>query len=678
VTVVRRLLHALLRLAAGSTLLALHGSTPPTGEPVPPPQHSGITIPSPPYLWPTDAGTVVTSTFGEYRSTHFHAGIDISTGDDTGYRVFAVLDGDVRRVTITATGYGKILRLRHADGTMTGYAHLRGFAPAIEARVHAEQQRLGRYPIDLRFAPGEFPVRRGDVIGYSGDTGIGTPHLHFEVADTGGYPLNPLLVLRGALADALSPLPTRIAVVPLGAGSEVDGGWEPKVYSVRPAGRGQGIVRERVTIAGSAGFLVEARDPAPGTRFLRGVFRYRLLVDEREVYTVTMGRLPRPYPYQVELHYDRSIRHDGRGRFERLFSFAGPALPIGVPSAAGAGAVGMPNLAPGLHRFTIIAEDIAGNSSRIAGEFRYSGPLRHDVDSAWIPLQRSEEAQGLRLEATADGELVTVLLSASEPLDRPPIVGVIEGPTSRAFPAREAGVNRFVVRFAPGDAWSGTRRIEARGTSHGRPVSGATEISLYPIDPDAPGALTLWGGELRLTWDAGAVYRRVFFQSERSDGPDGRQYLLQPEATVVRSRVRVMLRPPGVDSTEGLYFRGRGRWVLLGRHAGGSWQGELQERFGAVAVLPDDTAPEVYQLRITGGARPRIAFRFRDDRAGVDYGEAKLYIDMMAVIPELDGEHRRAVYQAHERLAPGTHEVVIRLADNMGNTRSVRRTFSVP
>jgi hypothetical protein len=51
---------------------------------------------------------------------------------------------------------------------------------------------------------------------------------------------------------------------------------------------------------------------------------------------------------------------------------------------------------------------------------------------------------------------------------------------------------------------------------------------------------------------------------------------------------------------------------------------------------------------------------------------------MMAVIPELDGEHRRAVYQAHERLAPGTHEVVIRLADNMGNTRSVRRTFSVP
>jgi murein DD-endopeptidase MepM/ murein hydrolase activator NlpD len=103
------------------------------------------------YRWPTDAGHLVTSTFGEYRRTHFHGGIDISTGDDTGYRVFAARDGDVGRVRVDANGYGKILFLRHSDGYWTTYAHLRSFAPAIEGRVHAEQLRLQRYPVQLEF-----------------------------------------------------------------------------------------------------------------------------------------------------------------------------------------------------------------------------------------------------------------------------------------------------------------------------------------------------------------------------------------------------------------------------------------------------------------------------------------------------------------------------------------------
>src|SRR5438105_1830788 len=54
------------------------------------------------YIWPTDASMKITSSFAEYRSTHFHGGIDISTNGHTGYKVFAVREGYVYRIRIMA------------------------------------------------------------------------------------------------------------------------------------------------------------------------------------------------------------------------------------------------------------------------------------------------------------------------------------------------------------------------------------------------------------------------------------------------------------------------------------------------------------------------------------------------------------------------------------------------
>ncbi|MGB5875120.1 MAG: hypothetical protein WBH56_15480, partial [Bacteroidota bacterium] len=58
------------------------------------------------YLWPTDASNTITSTFGEFRRTHFHAGIDIRTHDRTGFPVFASRDGYVSRIWASPNGYG--------------------------------------------------------------------------------------------------------------------------------------------------------------------------------------------------------------------------------------------------------------------------------------------------------------------------------------------------------------------------------------------------------------------------------------------------------------------------------------------------------------------------------------------------------------------------------------------
>ncbi|MDD5659739.1 MAG: M23 family metallopeptidase, partial [Actinomycetota bacterium] len=119
--------------------------------------------------WP--AGGILTSGFGNRRhpifgGMRFHSGIDI--GASRGAPVVAADGGQVIQVGYEG-GYGNSILIYHGGGFATFYAHLSGFA------VGANQM-----------------VKRGQVIGYVGSTGVATgPHLHFEVR-INGVPHNPL------------------------------------------------------------------------------------------------------------------------------------------------------------------------------------------------------------------------------------------------------------------------------------------------------------------------------------------------------------------------------------------------------------------------------------------------------------------------------------------------------
>jgi murein DD-endopeptidase MepM/ murein hydrolase activator NlpD len=113
----------------------------------------------------------ITSSFG-YRMhpilhfTRFHSGIDF--GVAYGSPIVAAADGQVVGAGWTG-GYGRQVRIVHAGGLMTTYSHM----SAMVAQ------------------PGT-AVRKGQVIGYVGSSGLSTgPHLHFEVR-VGGRPVNPL------------------------------------------------------------------------------------------------------------------------------------------------------------------------------------------------------------------------------------------------------------------------------------------------------------------------------------------------------------------------------------------------------------------------------------------------------------------------------------------------------
>ncbi len=115
----------------------------------------------------------VTSSYGMRRHpilgfTRMHQGVDFAARE--GAPVLAAADGIVTQAG-PAGGYGNLMRIRHAGGWATGYAHLSSFAPGIAAGAR---------------------VLRGQVIAFVGHTGLATgPHLHFEVS-LGGVKLDPM------------------------------------------------------------------------------------------------------------------------------------------------------------------------------------------------------------------------------------------------------------------------------------------------------------------------------------------------------------------------------------------------------------------------------------------------------------------------------------------------------
>ena len=193
----------------------------PVAKPAPPPP--------PPPAFVFDAplpGRVINSPFGLRQmpweeNGRLHEGVDIAA--PAGAPVHVATDGVVMRSGVSST-YGRFVEVAHKDGFRTLYAH------------------LGR---DAGLKRGTF-VKRGTTVAYVGDSGRSTgSHLHFELRNKAGKPLNPALFMGKTFAEK-DDLPLKAAAkvgrkVRLAQVSR----W-PEGVKARMAADGQGqVVREK-------------------------------------------------------------------------------------------------------------------------------------------------------------------------------------------------------------------------------------------------------------------------------------------------------------------------------------------------------------------------------------------------------------------------------------------------
>ena len=143
---------------------------------------------------PLDVPLDVSGSFGELRSNHFHSGLDFKTKGVEGLPVYAAGDGYISRIKISTFGYGKAIYITHPNGYTSVYGHLQKANGAIESFIKARQYKEQSYEVEMYLYPTELPVKKGDVIAFSGNTGgSGGPHLHFEFRNTKSEEiLNPM------------------------------------------------------------------------------------------------------------------------------------------------------------------------------------------------------------------------------------------------------------------------------------------------------------------------------------------------------------------------------------------------------------------------------------------------------------------------------------------------------
>lgn len=211
---------------------------------------------------PLDIPLYLSGSFGELRNNHFHTGLDFKTQQKEGLNVYASADGYISRIKISTFGYGKAIYVDHPNGYTTVYGHLKKASPAIEAYIRDNHYKEETYEIEMFPKPNELPVKQGELIAFSGNSGgSGGPHLHFEFRDTKSEkPINPMLFgFDTLIKDTKLPAITTLMAYPIGENSTVNQSLQPITLNLSLQSDGS-YVSEKVAVNGKVGFGINAYD----------------------------------------------------------------------------------------------------------------------------------------------------------------------------------------------------------------------------------------------------------------------------------------------------------------------------------------------------------------------------------------------------------------------------------
>jgi len=245
---------------------------------------------------PLDIPIFLAGNFGECRPGHFHSGIDIKTLGKEGQPVHAAADGYISRIKMDKGGFGHGIYITHPNGYTTLYGHLADFAPAIQKYVRTQQYAQQHWDVDLQLSPTQFPVKKGQLIAWSGNTGGSTaPHLHFEIRDTRTeHPLNPEQ-FGLPIVDKKAPVPVRAVVYNLSNGSynsprttiELKGANGRYTAGKSAAVIGPDVYADTCTI----GIGLEVNDYMEGSDNTLAHYRAELYIDDTLFYSVLLDNI---------------------------------------------------------------------------------------------------------------------------------------------------------------------------------------------------------------------------------------------------------------------------------------------------------------------------------------------------------------------------------------------------
>ena len=264
---------------------------------------------------PVEIPILLSGTFGEFRKTHFHTGVDIKTQGKEGLKIRAIDDGDLIRVKVSTSGYGKAVYIRHYDGTTSVYAHLKKFSPKIQHIIKRLQYEKKRYEIEKFFKEGEIKLKKSEIIGISGNTGGSSgPHLHFELRDTKmEKPLNPLKY-GYYVADTIPPSIQNIFIYKF---------LKDKILKKIKIGlnRNENIysVKDTIESTGILGFGYSGYDRQNSSYNRNGIYKRDLMINGKSVFSYKFDDLTFQDGKKIDLLIDYKAYNIDKIRIKKLY-----------------------------------------------------------------------------------------------------------------------------------------------------------------------------------------------------------------------------------------------------------------------------------------------------------------------------------------------------------------------
>ena len=266
---------------------------------------------------PIDLPLNLSGTFGEFRSSHFHYGLDVTTNKKPGYNVYSIDSGSIVRINVSTSGYGKVLYISHPNGLTSIYAHLKEFSPKIQEYIKTQQYLNKSYSIQKFFNNGEIKVNKGDLIGYTGNTGGSSgPHLHFEIRDTKSQnPINPLS-FNYKYDDSNRPIIKSLYVFDEGDSFQKN---NPKKYEIKKINDSL-YIADKIIYSNKIGIGIEVYDRQSKNNYNRnGVYEVKMFLDSVLNFSYKMDKINIDESVFRKIFYDYSLLKTKKKRIQKVY-----------------------------------------------------------------------------------------------------------------------------------------------------------------------------------------------------------------------------------------------------------------------------------------------------------------------------------------------------------------------
>lgn len=604
--------------------------------------------PSESFLFPVRPGTTASlaGTMGELRSTHFHTGIDIRTNNQIGWPVLAAASGYISRATVTPGGFGLALYVKHPNGYTTVYGHLDRFRKDIQDYIRQERYRRKSSTIDLYFRNNQFPVNRGDTIGYAGNTGSSAgPHLHFDIRDEENFALNPAAFAFSEITDKTPPVVRKVALRPMNQYARVNDVFARTEFYVTRSGN-QYQLNEPILAWGDIGLEILAYDIVDHPAYKCGINFMEVYADDEQIFRTSITRLNLNDSRQIFTATNFTTFRESGNMFYKLYVDQGNQLPF-YPIAVNQGVIRVSGENP--VQLKIKLSDVNGNTTYLTFTLK---PSRPPVAVTWLePVQD--------IQWTTDRN-----------------VWKISAPT--------CPVNAL--------SW----RNGEPAVMDAAYLNSATTVYLLDLRKPLPDSLVICGKKIVPPFRAMVPPQTDYLFSNdvldvrfgRNDLFDTLYFTCQPifrkDSTVIyqigdkriplKQSVQVTLKPaapPAMTAKTSVYrLNGKG-YVYMG----GTWKNNTinftTRDWGEFVILTDSIPPVITPLQVN---RNEIRLRIRDDLSGIKDYQATLNGQWLL----LNYDEKTRTLQAEPLIprSPLKGQLIVTVTDYAGNEQVFSNTIN--